>query len=153
MSEKLMSIREKILENTKTAMKEKNQLCLDTLRVLSSAIKNQEIQLRPEPISEADIFGVIKKLVNQRQESIDMFKKGGREDLAEKESKEKAILESYLPVEPTKEELIVIVDQTIQALSATSIKQMSWVMKEISRRTNGLANNKLASELVREKLS
>ncbi|HEX4922502.1 MAG TPA: GatB/YqeY domain-containing protein, partial [Bdellovibrionales bacterium] len=92
-----MSLKAKILDDIKTAMKERNQLKMDCLRFLQSAVKNREIELRPNEIKDEDIMGVIKKLVKQRQESIEQFEKAGRNDLADKEKAELGVYQTSLP--------------------------------------------------------
>lgn len=148
-----MSIRAKIMEDVKVAMKERNQLKMDTIRFLQSAIKNREIELRPNPIKEEEVTAVIKKLAKQRQESIDQFKAAGRQDLVDKESSELAILQEYLPKAASREETEKVVNEVIASLKATSIKDMGAVMKESVLRLSGSADNKTLSEIIKSKLA
>src|SRR5687768_4364587 len=92
-----MELREKVLADMKDAMRAKDPLKLETIRFLQSAIKNKEIELRPNTITNEEVMGVIKKLVKQRKESIEQFQAAGRMDLADKESAELKVLENYLP--------------------------------------------------------
>jgi uncharacterized protein YqeY len=147
-----MGLRDQILDGLKTAMKNKDQIRLDTLRFVQSAVKNREIELRPNPISEDDVIGVIKKLAKQRKESIDQYQAGGRQDLADKEKMELAILEEFLPKPLSPEQTEVLVTETIKELNATSIKDMGNVIKTVIAKSLGAADNKLISELVRLKL-
>jgi len=147
-----MAIREQILDGIKVAMKNKDQLRLDTLRFLQSAIKNREIELRPNPITEEEVMGVIKKLAKQRRESIEQYLNGGRKDLAEKEQAELMILEEFLPKALSREETESLVAAVIQELNATTIKDMGNVIKAVIAKSRGAADNKLVSELVRAKL-
>ena len=98
-----MGMKDTILADIKDAMKAKDSVRLSTLRMLSSTIKNREIELRPESITEQDILGVIKKLCKQRRESIEQFAAAGRQDLVDQESSELAVLQSYLPKAPSRE--------------------------------------------------
>lgn len=147
-----MTIREQILEGIKVAMKKKDQLRLDTLRFLQSAIKNREIELRPNPITEEEVMGVVKKLAKQRRESIEQYQNGGRKDLAEKEQAELEILEEFLPKALSREATETLVATVIHELNATSIKDMGNVIKTVIAKSQGAADNKLVSELVRAKL-
>jgi hypothetical protein len=148
-----VEIRDQIMAEVKTAMKEKNQLKLDTLRFLQSAIKNREIELRPDAITAEEVLGVIKKLVKQRKESIEQYKAGNRQDLADQEAAELKILETYLPAQMGKDQVEKIVAEVIAALGAKSVKDMGSVMKEVISRTAGTADNKTVSEVIKSKLS
>lgn len=148
-----MEIREKILNDMKSAMREKDQVRLDTIRFLQAAIKNREIECRPNAITKDDVIGVIKKLVKQRKESIEQYQSAQRQDLVDKESAELKILETYLPAQLSREQIEVIVTETIAELNATSIKQMGAVMKTVIAKTQGSADNKLVSEVIKAKLS
>ncbi len=147
-----MGMKDTILADIKDAMKAKDSVRLSTLRMLSSTIKNREIELRPESITEQDILAVIKKLCKQRRESIEQFAAAGRQDLVDQESSELVVLQSYLPKAPSREELEQLVGKVIAQLGATTIKDMGPVIKEVAAQTQGTADNKLISELVRAKL-
>jgi uncharacterized protein len=148
-----MEIREKLSADVKTAMKEKDTLKLNTLRFAQAAIKNREIDLRPEAISAEEVMNVFKKLVKQRKESIEQYQAGGRQDLANQEIAELKILEAYMPAQMSKEQVAALVAEVVQALAAKSLKDMGPVIKEIQARSAGAADNKLVSELVKAKLS
>ena len=147
-----MSLREQILEDIKTAMKSKDADRLGAVRFLQAAVKNREIELRPNAISEQDILGVIKKLVKQRKDSIMEFEKAGRNDLVAKEKTELTILEQYLPQQMSEAQVVSIVTQVIQAQGATTLKQMGAVIKEVMNQTGGQADGKMISDLVKSKL-
>jgi uncharacterized protein YqeY len=148
-----MEIRQKLSEDMKNAMRAKETVKLETIRFLNSAIKNKEIEMRPEPITEKEIMDVIKKLVKQRKESIEQFTAAGRTDLADKESSELKILEEYLPAQLSKEKVEALVLETIKELNATSVKDMGTVMKSVIAKTAGSADNKLVSEIIKAKLN
>ncbi len=148
-----MSIRDQIVADIKEAMKAGQSDKVGALRFLQAAIKNQEIELRPKPLTDEDVIGVIKKSVKQRGESIEQYEKAGREDLAGKERVELNILNAYLPEMLSKEKTQELVDAVIQETGAQSVKQMGQVMKEVIARAKGLADNKLVSQLVKERLS
>ena len=146
-----MSLLEKIDDDLKSAMKASDSLKVSVLRMAKAAIKNKEIDIRKE-LSDDDIIPVLSTLAKQRRESIDQFSKGGRQDLAEKESLELAILQSYLPEQITPEELDRIVIEAIKESSAAGAKDMGKVMRLVMPRTKGSADGKLVSRRVTELL-
>jgi uncharacterized protein YqeY len=148
-----MELLPKIMNEIKEAMKSKDALKVSTLRFLQSAIKNREIELRPQPMSNDEVMAVLKKLVKQRKESIEQYKAGGRQDLVDQESAELKILETYLPAQMSKDQVEQLVADVITSTGAKSIKDMGSVMKEVLARSQGSADNKLVSEIVRAKLS
>src|SRR5687768_12817553 len=125
-----MSLREQITNDIKTAMKAKEMDKLNALRMVQSAFKNREIELRPNPMSEDEHLTVIKKLVKQRKESIEQFSAAGRNDLADNETKELKLLETYLPAQMSREQVEKIVTEVIASTGAKSVKEMGAVMKE-----------------------
>ncbi len=147
-----MTIKNQIMSDIKVAMRAREQDRLTVLRGFHSAIKNKEIELRPKELSEPDIMAVLKTLAKQRKDSIEQFTKAGRTELADKEKFELSIIESYLPEQMGREQIEAVVLEVISALGATDIKQMGQVMKEITAKTNGTADNKIVSEIVRAKL-
>lgn len=147
-----MEIREQLMADVKSAMRDKDQLKLNTLRFLQAAIKNREIELRPEPIKSDEVMAVIKKLVKQRKESIEQFVAAQRQDLADQEAAELKVLESYLPKQMSREQVEKLVGEVIASTGAKTVKDMGTVMKEMQVRTQGTADNKLVSELIKAKL-
>jgi uncharacterized protein len=148
-----MEIREKITADVKSAMLAKDSVKLNTLRFLQSAIKNKEIDSRPEPITAEDVMAVIKKLVKQRKESIEQFTTANRMDLADQESAELKVLEAYMPTQMGQADVEKIVNDVIAAVGAKSVKDMGTVMKETQVRTAGLADGKMISEIIKAKLA
>lgn len=148
-----MSLKEKILEDIKSAMKAKEADRLSAIRFLQAAVKNKEIELRPHGITDPDILAVIKKLAKQRKDSITEFEKAGRTDLVDKEKFELTVLEEYLPKQLSADEVKKVVFEVIQSLGAKDIKQMGAVIKEVQARTAGAADGKTISELVKSQLS
>jgi uncharacterized protein YqeY len=125
---------------------------LDSLRFLQSAIKNREIELRPNAITAEEVMGVIKRLVKQRKESIEQYQAAARQDLVDKESLELKVLEAYLPSQMSKEQVETLVAQVIESTGAKSVKEMGAVMKEVLARAAGTADNRMVSEVVKAKL-
>ena len=148
-----MELREQILADIKAAMIAKDSIKLNTLRFLQSAIKNKEIDSRPNPITADDVMGVVKKLVKQRKESIDQYKAAGRQDLVDQEAAELKVMEAYLPAQMSPEQIEKIVLDVIAETGAKTVKEMGVVMKEVLARTAGSADGKIVSELIKAKLN
>jgi uncharacterized protein YqeY len=107
-----MGLEERLVEEMKQAMKSNDKAKLSTIRMIRSAVKNKEIELR-KPLDDDGIFRVIQGMVKKSEESIEQFKAGGRMDLVEKETKEIETMKSYLPQPLSREEVLKIIDQTI----------------------------------------
>lgn len=148
-----MEIRDKIMNDVKTAMRDKDQLKLGALRFLQAAIKNKEIEMRPNPLGADDVMAVIKKLVKQRKESIEQYQAAQRQDLVDQETSELKVLESYLPAQMSREQVEAVVAQAIASLNAKSVKDMGPVMKEVLAKTQGTADGKMVSEIIKSKLN
>jgi len=144
---------EKIAADLKAAMLAKDTVRLGTLRMLKAAIEYHKVEKKQESLTDADITGVIKKQVKQRQDSIEGFTKGGRADLVEKEQAELAILKTYLPEELSAAQVEEIVKATIAEVGATAKADMGKVMKAVQAKLAGRADNKLVSQLVSANLA
>eukprot|EP00877_Chromochloris_zofingiensis_P001982 jgi/Chrzof1/11785/Cz06g10020.t1 len=146
---------DRIKGDMKDAMKAKDQFRLDTIRFLNAAIKQREIELRESSsdLTDAEIIKVLQKLAKQRKDSIDSYKAGGRQDLVDKEEAELKVMVSYLPTQLSAEEVQKAVEQAVAETGATSVKQMGAVMKVVMTKTQGQADNKLVSDLVKAALS
>ncbi len=147
-----MGLKEKILEDIKTAMKDKNADRLSAIRMLQAAVKNREIEVRPNAITEQDIIAVVKKAAKQRKDSISEFEKAGRQDLVDKEKAELKVLEEYMPAQMSDDAVKTIVADVIKSTGATGLKQMGAVIKEVMSKTGGQADGKLISDLVKASL-
>jgi len=148
-----MTYLERIQADLTAAMKEKDELRLSVLRMVKSALKNKEIE-KMRPLDNVESLQVLQTLVKQRHESAEQFIKGGRPDLADKEKKEIAFIEHYLPPAPTDEELRRAIEESIDELSADSLKHMGAVIKAARTRLEGKAiDGKAISDQVRERLS
>ena len=148
-----MELRDKIAADVKAAMIAKESAKLGALRMLQSAIKNREIDMRPDPITPDEVMNVVKKLVKQRKESIEQFQAAGRTDLVEQETAELKVLEVYLPAQMSREQIEALVTEVIAALGAKTVKDMGPVMKEVIAKSGGAADNKVVSEVIKSKLS
>ena len=150
-----MSLAEKIQTDIVAAMRAKEELRLSVLRGIKSAIKLREVESDKNTIlDDQETVQIIQKLVKQRKESIDQFTKGNRPELAEKETKELAILESYLPAGASEAEMDAAIDKAITENNATSIKQMGAVVKSAKAQLEGkTVDGKALSDRVRDRLS
>lgn len=146
-----MALRERLSEEMKEAMKAKDSLRLSSIRLIRSAVKNKDIELKRE-IAEQEIVEVIATLVKQRRESIRLFSEAGRQDLVEKEEKELAVLLGFLPQQLSREAVAELVDRVIAECGAQGGKDMGRVMKALMPHVAGRADGKMVSDIVREKL-
>lgn len=148
-----MGLRDQIMTDIKDAMRAKDSAKLNALRMVQSAFKNREIELRPEAMSEDEHITVLKKLAKQRRESIEQYAAANRQDLVDGETAELKLLETYLPAQLSREQVEKVVGEVMTALNASSVKDMGAVMKEVQARTAGTADNKIVSEVVKAKLA
>ena len=150
-----MSLKDQITTEIKSAMKARNTQRLEVLRFLFAQIKNKEISLRPKEITDQDILTVISKQVKQRQDGIKQFQEAGREDLAQKEEKELTILKEFLPEPLSEDEINQIINDAISSFKdkgEDNKRIMGQVMKSVIEKTQGRADSKTISQLVRTKL-
>ena len=133
-----MSLREKINEQFNTALKSKNKTLISTLRLILAAIKERDIANRTgekkEVVKDSEIIKVLIKMKKQRQESADLYKKGGRNELLEAELSEIKIIDKFLPKELSEEETKKICKQIVESLGATSLKDMGKIMGELKKK-------------------
>ena len=146
-------LEERIAEDYKNAMKNKDAPKSSALSFLRAQLKYAAIEKKVDKLSDADAVTVIKKQVKQRQDSIEQFGKGGRKDLVDKEKGELVILKSYLPQEMSEEELKNLIEAAVKNSGAAGINDMGKVMKEVLAKVSGKADNALVSNLVKEQLS
>ncbi len=147
-----MSLKERLDQDLKAAMREKAQLRLDTIRMLKSAIKYREIELM-KPLDDAGIHAVISSEVKRRRDAVEQYKAGNRPELAEKEDAEIAILQGYLPQQLSPDELRAKVEAAVAAVGAQGMKDMGKVMKALLPEVQGRAEGSVVSELVKARLS
>jgi uncharacterized protein YqeY len=147
-----MSLRDRLSEDLKVAMKSRDQLRMDVIRMIKAAVLNKEVELKKD-LDDAEMSRVMTALIKQRRESVEQFEKAQRMELAEKERREIIIIESYLPQALSAQELERIVASAIAETGAHSLKEMGLVMKTVmARLTNQLVDGKLVSDLVRSHL-
>ena len=152
-----MSLKDKIDIDYKNALKSKNRIQISTYRLILSGIKDLDISNRSGPekkdTNDEDIKKLLKKMIKQRSESIDIYKKNNRKDLLEVEEKESEILSSYLPKQLSEEETKKICTQTANKLGASSIKDMGKVMGELKKQYADSLNFAKAGSLLKELLN
>ncbi len=147
-----MKLRDKINGDLTAAMKAKDTLRLSVLRLMKTAVKNKEIDLRKE-LDDAQTIQVLSTLIKQRKDSIEQFTSGGRLDLADKEAAEIKIIETYLPAAVGDEEIEKIVDEAIRETGASSPKDVGAVMKQCMARFAGkVVDGKRVNAAVRSRL-
>ncbi len=149
-----MNLKEKLNEDMRKALREKDTLRLSTIRLLLAAIQNLEIAKgKNKELKESDLMGALSSEAKKRKESIEAYKKGKREDLVEKETKELEIIKEYLPEELSEEELGQIVEETIEEVGAKDLKDMGKVMGAVMEKVKGRAEGKVVNQMVRERLA
>ena len=147
-----MALEDRLVEEMKQAMKSNDKLRLSTIRMIRTAVKNKEIEQR-KPLDDEGIIRVIQGMVRKSEESVEQFKAGGRMDLVEKETKEIETMKSYLPQPLSREEVLTIIDQTIEETQATSLKDLGKVMKSLMPKLGGKVDGALVNQWVKERLS
>lgn len=148
-----MTLQEKIQSHLADAMRSKDSLRLSVLRMMKAAVKNKEID-EMKTLDEGEVLAVLNTLVKQRKDSVEQFRKGGREELAQKEEAEIKIIEEYLPAAASEEDIRRAIEEAVQETGAASIKDMGKVMKAARERLAGKSvDGGRVSQLVKEKLS
>lgn len=147
-----MSLSQRLEQDMKLALKNKDKTKLSVIRMLRSAIKNAEIE-RGRPLEEEEVLDVLARELKQRKESLQEFEKAGRSELAEKAKAEIAVVQAYLPTPLSEEELRKLARQVIDEVGASTPADMGKVMKEIIPRVKGRADGKEVSRIVRELLN
>ena len=146
-----MSIKEKITEDLKAAMRAKDSVRLDAIRAIRAATTLREVEKQKE-LGDEELVEIIRGLRKQKLESIEMFQAGGRADLVERETREKEVLEGYLPQAPTREVVEQTVAQVIAEIGASSVKDMGRVMQASKEKLSGVDGKQL-SEVVKALLN
>lgn len=144
-----MALKDQITEDMKTYMREKNQMALDTVRMLRAEIKNAEIDARAE-LDDDGVQKVINSGIKKRRDAAEQYTNAGRPELAEKELAEVVILQKYLPAQLTEEEIRAIVAAEVEGVDRSDKQAFGKVMKAVSAKTSGRADGKFVSTLVKE---
>ena len=147
----MMTLSDRINEDLKTAMKEKDSFKLGVIRMIKGAMQLAKPNPREE-LTDDDVIGVISKQIKMRKESIKEFEKAGRDDLVTQNQKEIEILEVYMPEQLSEDELDKMIDKVFEEVKPTSVKDMGMVMKTISPLVKGKADMSLVNQKIKERL-
>ncbi len=148
-------LREQINDALKGAMKAKDERKVSTLRLVNSALKNADIEARGQgrgPLADADVLSLLQKMIKQRQESVELYEKGGRPELARQEREEIAIISAYLPQQMSEAEMREAIAAAIQETGAAGIKDMGKVIGALKAKHAGRMDFSKASGIVKEML-
>ena len=147
-----MSLKDKLTDDLKVAMKAQDKIRKSAITMLRAAVKQVEVDTRAE-VSDDEILDIIVKQVKQKNNAIEDFKNGGREDLVELTKSEIDVLMAYMPAQLSDDELTVIVKDAIAQVGATTIKDMGKVIGIVSGKTKGQAESKRIADIVKKTLS
>jgi len=147
-----VDLKTRLGEDFKQALRSGDRLRLSVIRLLTALIKNREVEKRA-PLTDAEVLQAIVASCKQRQEAVEQYRQGRRQDLVDKESAELEILQAYLPRPLTSDELHAMILEAIREVQATTVKEMGKVMGVLMPRITGRADGKTVNTLVREALS
>jgi len=149
-------LRDDINNALKDAMKAKNERAVSTLRMVNSTLKNADIEARgagKPALTDADVLPILQKMIKQRQESVELYKKGGRDDLASQEEAEIAIISGYLPQQMSEAEMTSAIDAAVAETGASGMKDMGKVIGILRGKYAGQMDMAKASALVKARLT
>ena len=146
-----MSLKDRILQDVKDAMRAKDKPRLATLRLITATLKQQEIDERIE-LNDAQVLALLDKMCKQRRESISQFEKAGRDDLIAQEVSELELIQTYLPEQLGEDEIVALIDEAMAATGAASIKDMGKVMGQLKPKLQGRADMSAVSAMIKAKL-
>ena len=147
-----MSLRDRLTEDLKLAMKARDQLRMDVIRMIKAAVMNKEVEMKKD-LDDAEMSRIMTTMIKQRKESVEQYEKGQRAELAAKERQEISIIETYLPKALSADELAQAVDAVIRETGSSSAKDMGAVMTAVMARLAGQSiDGKQVSDLVRSRL-
>ena len=148
-------LRDDINNALKEAMKAKNERAVSTLRMVNSSLKNADIEARGQskpPLTDAELLGLLQKMIKQRQESVELYQKGGRADLVKQEQEEIAIISGYLPKQMSEAEMAAAIETAIKDIGAAGMKDMGKVIGALRSKYAGQMDMAKASGMVKAKL-
>jgi hypothetical protein len=149
-------LRDDINNALKEAMKAKNERAVSTLRMVNSTLKNADIEARgtgKPALGDAEVLGLLQKMIKQRQESVELYQKGGRDDLVKQEQEEIAIITAYLPKQMSEDEMKAAIDTAVAETGATAMKDMGKVIGVLRAKYAGQMDFGKASGLVKARLA
>jgi hypothetical protein len=149
-------LRQRLNDELKAAMKSRDQRATSTLRLILAALKDRDIAARPrgvtDGVDEAEIIDMLQKMVRQRQESIELYKKGNRPELVEQEQGEIEMIERFLPQKMSETETAMAIESVVKELGATTIKDMGRVMAALKERYAGRMDFGKVGQQIKQKL-
>lgn len=145
-------LKQRIQDDVKTAMKAKDKPRLATLRLITAAIKQREVDERIE-LDDTQVLGILEKMIKQRRDSISQYEKAGRTELAEQELSEIKIIQDYMPAGLSEDEILTMINETIEATGATGMRDMGKVMGQLKPKMQGRVDMGQVSALIKQKLS
>ncbi|RLJ21360.1 glutamyl-tRNA amidotransferase [bacterium endosymbiont of Escarpia laminata] len=145
-------LKQRILDDVKTAMKARDKPRLGTLRLITAAIKQREVDERIE-LDDTQVLTILDKMIKQRRDSISQFEQAGRAELAEQEQREIEVIQDYLPEGLSDKEIATMIDEAISAIGASAMQDMGKVMAQLKPKMQGRADMGKVSGLVKQKLA
>jgi uncharacterized protein len=145
-------LKQRIQDDVKAAMKAKDKARLGTLRLITSAIKQREVDERTE-LDDSQVLAILDKMIKQRRDSIKQYESAGRQELADQEKSEIVIIEDYLPAGLSEEEIATMIETALQEVGATGIQDMGKVMGKLKPQMQGRADMGKVSALIKQKLT
>ena len=145
-------LKDRIVSDMKDAMRAKDAVRLESIRLLRAAIQRREVDERID-LTDEDVVSVVQKMVKQGKDSIALFEQGGREDLVQKEAATLAVLETYLPEQLDEEALLILIEKAMSESGAQTVRDMGKVMSLLKPQVQGQADMGVVSGLIKQKLS
>ncbi len=148
-----MSLQDNVMTAMKTAMKAKDSVALEALRAIKSALLLKQTEAGSSPLNEQDEIKILQKLVKQRKDSAAIYTEQGRQDLAEPELAQVAVIETFLPEPLSEEDLQTLITEAISSLNASGMKDMGKVIAQVNEKAEGRAEGKIIAQMVKSALS
>jgi len=148
-----MALKEKLAEEMKTALKARDKTRLSTVRLILDATNKKEIEQGRQALDDDGVIKVLSAMIRKGEEALDQFKKGGRQDLVDEESRQLEILKSFLPQQLSVAEIRSLINEAIDETKAVDLRDLGKVMKILMPKVSGKADGKTVNQMVRERLS
>lgn len=148
-----MALKEKLAEEMKSALKARDKTRLSTVRLILDATNKKEIEQGRQALDDDGVIKVLSAMIRKGEEALDQFKKGGRQDLVDEESRQLDILKSFLPQQLSVTEIRSLINEAIDETKAVDLRDLGKVMKILMPKVSGKADGKTVNQMVRERLS
>lgn len=149
----MIAFEARVSEEIKTAMKAKDQILMDCLRAMKSALKYKDVEKNQAGVTEEEAIAIFQTMIKQRKEAVDQYEKFGKADQASKEKREIEIIQGFLPAQLSESDVKNLIKEAIASTGAASGQDMGKVMKELKPKISGRADAKVVSELVKAALA